>query len=73
MPELFTVEEINLMCIFDMSGRDRLIGSIISAAADFDDEMIEIAEPLIEKLYKMSDAEFSALELYPEYNEERQV
>jgi len=69
MFERFTVEEINLMCIFDTSGKDRLIAEIITAAEDFEDEMVEIAESLIKKLHKMSGADFAALELYPEYEE----
>jgi len=69
MPERFTVEEINLMCIFDTSGKDRLIAGIINAAEGFEDEMVEIAEPLIKKLHKMSDEDFAALELYPAYEE----
>ena len=69
MWERFTVEEINLMCIFGTTGKDRLIAEIINAAEAFDDEMVDIAESLIKKLHNMSDADFDALELYPEYEE----
>jgi len=70
MSELFTVEEINLMCIFDTSARDALIGDITNAVSMLEDtELIEIAERVINKLYKMSGAEFDALELYPVYDD----
>ena len=67
MPEQFTVEEVNLMCIFDTSDRRGLIIELIGATEDFEDDMLEIASPLITKLSKMSDADFAALALYPEY------
>jgi hypothetical protein len=70
MPEIFTVEEINLICIFDTSGRDRLIAELTGAAADFEDgELRELAASVLGKLSKMTGAEFSALELFPEYED----
>ena len=80
MPEQFTVEEVNLMCIFDISSRDALIGGLTAAIPDFGEsaqdglaELIEIAENVLSKLAAMSDADFSVLGLYPEYNEESEV
>jgi hypothetical protein len=70
MDELFTVEEINLMCIFDTSSRERLIAELTAALADFEDvEMLEIAENTLRKLSEMSDTDYSPLDLYPEYEE----
>ena len=70
MFERFTVEETNLMCIFDTSRRDTLIAELTAAVPEFDEpELGEIAENVIVKLEKMSDAEFSALELYPEFED----
>ena len=67
---LFTIEEENLMCIFDTSSRAALITGISAAAVNFDEpELIEIAETVLAKLGKMDDLEFSRLELYPEYDE----
>lgn len=66
----FTVEEINLMCIFDMSSRDSLVSELTDATPDFEDmEMLEIAAAVLDKLSKMTDAEFDALEFYPEYGD----
>jgi hypothetical protein len=69
MIEKFTVEEINLMGAFDAAtDRAELIAEIMTAARDFDyPDLTEIAENVLAKFFKMSDAEFDALELYPEY------
>lgn len=70
MFEQFTVEEVNLMCIFDTSGKEALIAGIAAALPDFDEpELNEIAQSVLERLIRMSDADFSALELYPEYED----
>lgn len=70
MNEIFTVEEVNLMCIFDTSGKTALTASLAAAMTDFDEpELIEIAENVLAKLNRMSDSEFAALELYPEYED----
>jgi hypothetical protein len=76
MFEQFTVEEINLMCIFDTSGRSRLISELTEAMQGFDNpELAEIAANALKKLNNMSDLEFAAIELYPEYgdNDETEV
>jgi hypothetical protein len=71
MIEQFTAPEINLMGIFDFAtDRAELIAEITAAAKDFDDpDLIEIGANVLTKLFKMSDAEFDALELYPEYGD----
>jgi D-arabinose 5-phosphate isomerase GutQ len=70
MFELFTIEEVNLMCIFNTSGRSVLITDLTAAVRNFDEpELIEITETTINKLYKMSDTDFTALEFYPEYED----
>ena len=70
MTDRFTVEETNMICIFDTSGKDALIAELTAAMPGFDEsELVEIAENVIAKLGKMSDAEFSALELCPEYGD----
>jgi hypothetical protein len=70
---LFTVEEENLICAFDTSGRARLIGGIRSALPDFsadDPEMLEIAESALLKLDAMTDAEFSEMVFSPAYEDD---
>ena len=77
MNELFTVEEINLICIFDISSRADLISEVSAAVGDFDTgdsqsdaELKEIAENVLAKLKGMNDADFAALELCPEYSDD---
>jgi len=65
MTEQFTVEEENLMCIFDISSRDSIISSLSGAMEYFEDDMIGIAESSLVKLNKMTDEEFNELEFYP--------
>jgi hypothetical protein len=70
MFEQFTIEEINLMCIFDITSRDALVASITAAIPDFDElELIEIAEGILNRLSHITDADFAALELCPEYGD----
>ena len=75
MDEQFTFEEANLMCIFDMANRAAHIAELTAAMQEFDEpELIEIAESALAKLATISDADFAALGLYPEYgvNDEEQ-
>jgi hypothetical protein len=70
MFEQFTVEEINLMCIFDTSSRDALIAELTVAVPEFTEpELAEIAEGVLNRLSQMTDADFAALELYSEYGD----
>ncbi len=60
----FTVEEINLMCVF--GGQDRMgmvvdIKNVIPHIQDSD--MVELAEQVLEKLEAMSDEEFAQVTL----------
>ena len=70
MLKQFTLEEVNLMCIFDTSSRSRLLSELTAAMPDFQEpELAEIAANALTKLNKLSDLEFAALELYPEYGD----
>jgi hypothetical protein len=61
----FTAEEINLMCIFDTSGRTALLSDLRAGLADvYEPEMREIFENAIEKLETATDAEFSEIGFY---------
>jgi len=66
MTEQFTVEEVNLMCIFNTKNKGYLINEIMNAYQYFNDEMLEIAERTVRKLNNMSDIEFNSMEFYPE-------
>jgi hypothetical protein len=77
MIENFTVEEINMMCIYNTESRDALIQDLLEAVDGFDtgdpqedDELLQIAASTLDKVTRMSDAEFDALELYPIFEDE---
>lgn len=62
--EKFTVEEINLMCVFDRRSRTELIEEIDSVLLHLDDkDMEELANRVIGKLQGMSDEEFAQMVL----------
>lgn len=64
MKNLFTVEESNLICIFQSNSRTKVMEDINRVLKHIDDtDMIELCENVLVKLGKMSDKEFELLEL----------
>lgn len=60
----FTVEEVNLICIFAGESRSEVIGYIERALQYLDDpNMEELSDRVIGKLRGMTDEEFKQLEL----------
>lgn len=60
----FTVEEVNLICIFAGESRSEVIEDIERALPYLDDpDMAELSNRIIEKLRNMTDEEFEQLEL----------
>jgi len=68
----FTVEEENLICIYDTTSRTAVMDGIRAAMPDYEeDDMREIAGNVLRKLDAMSDGDFSAYVFSPAYyNEE---
>ena len=65
----FSVEEENLICIFNTSSRAALIGGISNAISDLDEPKLrEVAKSALGKLKSMSDADFSAHIFHPAYD-----
>jgi hypothetical protein len=67
-----TVEETNLMCVFNTSSRTALINELRETLSDLKEnepEMLETAENVLKKLDAMTDAEFSELALTPDYDD----
>jgi len=65
---LFTVEEENLICIFNTSDKNTLMDNIWAAMPGFEeDELCEIADSVIAKIGKMSDEEYAAFRFNPAY------
>lgn len=60
----FTVEEVNLICIFAGESRSQVIEDIERALQYLDDlDMEELSHRIIGKLRNMTDEEFEQLEL----------
>ena len=60
----FTVEEINLMCVFEANGRTELIEDIGRVLPHLDDrDMEELANRVIGKLQNMTDEELAEVVL----------
>jgi hypothetical protein len=69
----FTVEEENLICIYDTASRTALMDGIRAAMLDFeDDAMREIGENALRKLEAMSEDDFSAYVFTPAYYNENE-
>jgi len=65
IPEKFSVEELNLMCIFDTANREALRNELITALHDiYEPEMIELFGSTLEKLDTLTDEEFAAIAFY---------
>lgn len=67
----FTPDEINLMCIYDTSDRERLIREMGRSFKLVEDkELADIMWSAIGKLGSMTDKEYSELELVPTITDE---
>ncbi|MDL2233179.1 transposon-transfer assisting family protein [Ruminococcaceae bacterium OttesenSCG-928-L11] len=65
MNEIFTAEEINLMCIYDTSSRGALLSDLKLGLADvYDPDMREIFHTAITKLEALTDTDFSDIGFY---------
>jgi len=70
---MFTVEEMNLMCIYDTGDKAVLISDIRESLPDvYDPELREIMEKVISKLEALSDAEFSEIGFFADYDDEQE-
>ena len=60
----FTVEEVNLMCVFEGQDRKGMIAILKNVIPHIQDsEMLELAGQVLGKLENMSDEEFAEIEL----------
>ncbi len=60
----FTVEEINLMCVFEGQDRKGMIADIKNVIPHIQDsDMVELAGQVLEKLETMRDEEFAQVAL----------
>jgi len=60
----FTVEETNLICIFQSDSRTKVIKDIHKAVGHIDDDdLVELSVRVVKKLENMSDEEYAGLVL----------
>lgn len=68
----FTFDEMNLMCIYNTGTRDGLMNALKEMRGYLEPdeaELLALTDSALEKLSSMSDMEFEALELYPDFDE----
>ena len=68
----FTVEEINLMCIYNTGNREKLIGALKEMKGylnENDSCLLTLSEGIIHRLEKMTDADFEQVQdcLFPDF------
>jgi len=69
----FSIEELNLMCIYDIGSRIGLISELQKLGpelAEEDAELIDLVQNVLQKLIAMSDQEYRTLILVPDYKDE---
>ena len=67
----FTADELNLMCIYDTGTREGLIKQLRQMRGYLEadqPELMEMTDSALEKLEKMTDAEYAALDLTPNFD-----
>lgn len=60
----FTVEETNLLSIYNEGGKQEIIANIIAALPYMDTDMQELAVRTLEKIAPLSEAEYAELAVY---------
>ena len=66
----FTYEEVNLMVLYNTGNRERLIEVLTEMRSYLtwsEAELRDLTDSTLDKLTGMTDAEFDALELYPDF------
>ena len=69
----FSIEELNLMCIYDTGTQSGLIAALEKIALELapeDAELAGLVQNALKKLTAMSDQEYGELILVPDYKEE---
>ena len=69
----FTNDELNLMCIYDTGSRMGLIEALSTMREQLkadETELLQMTNSSIKKLRAMSDEDYAAMELFPDFNEE---
>lgn len=68
----FTQDEINLMCIYNTGTKDGLMDALTAMREYLEPEETELrglTDSALDKLERISDEEYEAMELYPDFDE----
>ena len=69
---MFTNDEINLMCIYNTGTREGLIAELTQMRGYLGTEETDLqvlTDSVLGKLRNISDAEYAALDLFPDFDE----
>lgn len=70
---MFTNDEINLMCIYNTGTREGLITALTQMRSYLgaeELELIALTDSALGKLQDMNSAEYTALDLFPDFDDE---
>ena len=68
---MFTNDEVNLMCIYNTGTREGLIAELTQMRSYLgaeETELLALTDSALGKLLAMSDAEYAALDLFPDFS-----
>ena len=68
----FTQDEINLMCIYNTGTKDGLMDALTAMREYLEPEEAELrdlTDSVLDKLERISDEEYEAMELYPDFDQ----
>lgn len=66
----YSMEEINLMCIYECDSRTRMIEELETAVEYVDDpEMLRLIDQTLNKLNHTTDEEYADLALFPAWDD----
>ena len=70
----FTFEEQNLVCIYNSSGTRAVVIAALNEMRGYlepdEDELRTLTDSALSKLGRMTDADFAALDLFPDFETE---
>ena len=70
---MFTKDETNLMCIYNTGTREGLIAELTQMRGYLgaeEAELLALTDSALGKLRAMSDEEYAALDLFPDFNDQ---
>ena len=72
----FSNDEMNLMCIYDTGDRMGTVKALSEMRGELgadETELRRLTDKTVEKLNSITDEEYEALELYPDFSDEEDV